>query len=365
AFAAAPKGVGLVTGRRDALMRGVTRLVGEGTSVPVAFRGLKLQGTARSDAPFLAPGSRTDRADRLAWREAERAGAVDDYIAYLTEFPDGAFADAALARIVELSAEPPAPPTAEDIEAALNLDRAARRQVQRNLSDLGFNPRGIDGVFGPGTRAALVAWQRSRGLDATGYLSGNQVVALEGQADRRRREIAREDDAYWERTGALGGEERLRAYLDRYPSGRHSKTARAQLAAFEEERREDGDRRERIAWVEAQRIDRPDAYRDFLRRFPDGVHRAEAEARLAALTNPGASPSEIAQSEAEEGKVLDNPILRLLAEQRLSEFGFNPGSIDGRFTEGTRRAIGAFQQAAGMPRTGYIDRRTAAALISG
>ncbi|MEM1375012.1 MAG: peptidoglycan-binding domain-containing protein [Pseudomonadota bacterium] len=365
AFGAAPKGVGLVTGPRDALMRGAARLMREGTSTAAAFRGLKLQGTAQRDAPFLAPGTGLDRADRVAWQQAERAGTIQAYLAYLTEFSDGQFADAALARIAELREKPPAPPTAEEIEAALGLDRAARRQVQQNLSDLGFNPRGIDGVFGPGTRKAILAWQLSREFEPTSFLSGNQVVALEAQGDSRRREIAREDDAYWERTGALGGEDRLRAYLDRYPSGRHSEKARAQLAAFEEDRRKEGEARERIAWVEALRIDRADAYRDFLRRFPSGVYSAEAEARLAALSNPGAGSSDVAKAEAAEAQVLDNPILRLLAERRLAEFGFNPGSVDGRFTEGTRRAIRAFQKAAGIPSTGYIDRRTAAALISG
>ncbi|MEM6277711.1 MAG: peptidoglycan-binding domain-containing protein, partial [Pseudomonadota bacterium] len=246
-----------------------------------------------------------------------------------------------------------------------NLDRADRRRVQQNLSDIGFNPRGIDGIFGQGTRAAILAWQLSSELEPTSFLTGNQVVALEAQADRRRREIARDDDAFWERTGALGGEERLKAYLERYPRGRHAEKARAQLAAFEQDRRDEGERRERIAWVEAQRINRPDAYRDFLRRFPEGVYRADAEARLAALTNPGPSQSDIARSQAEEAQVLDNPVLRLLAERQLAEFGFNPGSVDGRFTEGTRRAIRAFQQSAGIPVTGYVDRRTASALIRG
>ena len=35
----------------------------------------------------------------------------------------------------------------------------------------GHDPRGVDGIFGPGTRAALSAWQTAEGLEATGYLT--------------------------------------------------------------------------------------------------------------------------------------------------------------------------------------------------
>ncbi len=48
---------------------------------------------------------------------------------------------------------------AEQDEAALRLTRDQRRQVQRDLSLMGYDTRGIDGVFGRGTRAAIAGWQ--------------------------------------------------------------------------------------------------------------------------------------------------------------------------------------------------------------
>ena len=38
-----------------------------------------------------------------------------------------------------------------------HLDRDGRRDVQRWLQALGHDPRGIDGMFGPGSRAAIAA----------------------------------------------------------------------------------------------------------------------------------------------------------------------------------------------------------------
>ena len=57
------------------------------------------------------------------------------------------------------------------IEAALRLDRAARRAIQEGLAAAGFHPGVADGLFGAGTRDALRAWQADRGITETGYLT--------------------------------------------------------------------------------------------------------------------------------------------------------------------------------------------------
>ena len=63
-------------------------------------------------------------------------------------------------------------------EAALGLDRETRRMIQEGLAEKGFDPRGADGVFGPGTRAALRRWQRAEGKTVTGYLRNSTEVAI-------------------------------------------------------------------------------------------------------------------------------------------------------------------------------------------
>lgn len=53
------------------------------------------------------------------------------------------------------------------------------KTLQRKLRDLGFDPRGIDGKFGPGTRAAVIAFQKSRGLQADGVVGPLTSAALQ------------------------------------------------------------------------------------------------------------------------------------------------------------------------------------------
>lgn len=65
----------------------------------------------------------------------------------------------------------------------LDLTRQDIRDIQARLSVLGFDPNGIDGAAGRGTRAAISAWQVSRGIPQTGYLDANQLGALRLQSN--------------------------------------------------------------------------------------------------------------------------------------------------------------------------------------
>ena len=71
-------------------------------------------------------------------------------------------------------------------EAALGLDRAGRQGIQQGLAAAGFDPGGADGVFGPGTRAALRAWQRAQGASATGYLTRESAAELRAEGAEAR-----------------------------------------------------------------------------------------------------------------------------------------------------------------------------------
>ncbi len=55
-------------------------------------------------------------------------------------------------------------------------------RLQTSLRDAGFPPGAIDGQFGPGTEAAVLAFQRSRGLLADGIV-GNRTASELGFAD--------------------------------------------------------------------------------------------------------------------------------------------------------------------------------------
>jgi peptidoglycan hydrolase-like protein with peptidoglycan-binding domain len=51
--------------------------------------------------------------------------------------------------------------------------------LQTRLKELGFDPHGIDGNFGPGTKAALIAFQQSKGLAADGIAGPETMNALQ------------------------------------------------------------------------------------------------------------------------------------------------------------------------------------------
>ena len=51
--------------------------------------------------------------------------------------------------------------------------------LQQRLQALGFDPNGIDGHFGPGTEAAVKAFQKAKGLDVDGKVGPNTSAALQ------------------------------------------------------------------------------------------------------------------------------------------------------------------------------------------
>src|ERR1041385_3277887 len=54
--------------------------------------------------------------------------------------------------------------------------------LQSTLKQLGFDPNGVDGTFGPGTEAAVIAFQKSKGLTAGGMVGPNTMAAFQSGA---------------------------------------------------------------------------------------------------------------------------------------------------------------------------------------
>ncbi len=65
----------------------------------------------------------------------------------------------------------------QDTEDRIGLDRGERRDVQRQLTRLGFDTR-ANGKFDRRTRAAITRWQAARGYPATGFLNTPQHQSL-------------------------------------------------------------------------------------------------------------------------------------------------------------------------------------------
>lgn len=330
---------------------------------------------AQAAAPATSNSSQPDTRlrDLLAWREASRVDTAEAYEAYINEFPGGQFARMAENRIKAATDTPEA--RAERAEQALDLNRGQRREIQRSLSLLEFNTRGIDGIFGRGTRAAIGAWQAANGFQKTGFMTREQVTrlgeqaerraaALEAEAESRRQEQLARDRAFWAETGAIGDEAGYRVYLDRFPDGEFSDLARVRLDDIERDNRAETNARDRQLWDEASAENTIRAYQDYLGLAPGGAFRDEATQRIAALQRAESEANQHGNARRQEEALNLNTTTRRVVESRLNRLGLKPGRVDGNFDENTRRAIRRYQQARNMPQTGYLNENVVVRLLA-
>ena len=382
----APQGVTLMTGTGQRLVKVARDVLLQPGALPrqallPSPKGIEVTGFVSDALPFLpAPPERSGPSrppteiDReiVFWNVVLEIATPEAYRAYLDRYPNGEFR--AIAQAALDGAALDANARAQAAEAALGLDRNARREIQRNLSLLGHNPHGIDGIFGPGSRAAIKAWQEKNNHDPNGYLTAPQVrslaTAAQKRADKlateaaaRRAEEERRDTRYWRDTGQGGSEEGLRSYLGRYPDGLFADVADARLAEIEAAKRSEAETAERSFWDEVRASDTPADYQLYLDRFPRGLFTEAARARIGELT-ANENDTVIAAAKQEERRVAGNAVIRLLVENRLAVAGHDPGQVDGRFDKTTRRALRRFQGAQGLAVTGYVTQATMVRLLA-
>lgn len=340
--------------------------------VPATWVLMPAEITVEPADPLGTPVVDTSAEDAL-WEGTIALDTVDAYRTYLRRFPDGQYTEIAETTIAEILAEPN---RADRLaEEGLSLTREARREIQRDLTALDYNTRGVDGIFGSGSRSAIRNWQQQNGYPQTSYLTTEQISRLDAQAERRAAELAAEaererlaqarlDRAFWDETGARGDEPGYRAYLGRYPEGQFAALARQRLAAIEGEREAATVALDRAAWDRALSTETVAGFQAYLAAYPEGAFKAEAEARIAALTAPDEDTAAIDAARAQE-EALGLPQIRAqLVELRLREMGLNPGAVDGEFDEDTRSALRAYQENAGLGVTGYLDQATAVQLLA-
>ncbi|KMW60173.1 hypothetical protein AIOL_000326 [Candidatus Rhodobacter oscarellae] len=342
-----------------------------------ASNGVRFMGYVPRNKAFVDGGGDSPellaQIEMLAWRDAQAQDTLEAYRAFIRRFRDGPYTQEALRRERELSLTPQE--RAQRAEAALGLTRQQRAAVQRQLTLLGFDTRGIDGVFGRNSRTAISRWQGSVGQPRMGFLTGNQVTQIEAsaavraeelrlEAEQRRREAEERDRLYWNQTGASGDEAGLRAYLENYPDGIHSDEARRRLAAIERDSRRLAEAQEREAWNQATIFNTVEAYRAYLDAYPRGLFAGEANARIQAMAQPETPRDVIEAAAAEEKRLRLNLVTRQLIERQLNALNMEPGRADGKFDKQTRKALRNFQRAAGLAVTGYVTRETTIRLLA-
>ena len=205
----------------------------------------------------------------------------------------------ALAAPAVLAAPAPAPAapsslTPREVEAGLGLLRPDRRLIQHALNALDFDVGGADGKFGLRTRQGIRGWQGSKGYPVTGYLTGEQVAALEpfgreaqARAEQRERErLAAREDADRQRKAAdeeafswaktLGTAAGYDEYLVAFPNGVHAAEARRQRDALRQAKAKQRLAADDEAFARAKAANTAAGYQEYLAAFPAGRHVAEA-----------------------------------------------------------------------------------------
>ncbi len=151
-------------------------------------------------------------AERVFWESVKDSTHAADFGAYLEQFPGGTYEALARNRLARLTVSPdekpdvqvavthdepervvspePAPPAPEMVETSLGLERDERRQIQKGLAALGFDPGPADGLFGQRTRASIGGWQSSQGGNETGYLDAETAKLLLAAGEEESRKQA-------------------------------------------------------------------------------------------------------------------------------------------------------------------------------
>jgi len=280
----------------------------------VSAAGYVSPGASFMGAPETGAG--TEMMQAGYWQAIRDVDTMAGYRLYLWAYPKSANRDVAEKRIAFLRGEPDR--LARLAEEALTLSATARKGIQRDLKVLGHYEMGIDGQFGPGSRAAITAWQLEKIFDETGFMTGNEIFALREQA----------------------------------------KVRQAAVAAEEDRARDD-------AWDAAKAGGTADHYRAFLRSYPSGRYTRQAESQLNLIQQAEAGYDAVARAESEEGGIAGTGAARLMIERRLDAAGAQPGDVDGQFDAQTRDAIRWYQETRDIPVSGYVSQLTMVRLMAG
>jgi len=161
------------------------------------------------------------------WDEATKRNTIAHYEAYLSEYPQGKFAQIASLNIdqlreseaqedvapivapatsvhsvnastrasVALTDEIRATPGTAVSEAAIGLTRDDLRDLQQRLNALGHDAGSPDGLLGPNSRRALGSWQKANGIVETQMLTPSQWAVLQVQSESALAELLQREAA--------------------------------------------------------------------------------------------------------------------------------------------------------------------------
>ena len=292
-------------GRRRSLVRRGLRMLGvaagEGSAeFDDTFRVLLRSWQASNDyagtgyltadqAEALVANGRADEEreqDDAAFGQARAVDTSRAYATYLARYPDSPHAPVAQRLLDATSireAEERARKAAVTDEQLLALRAEERLLIERGLASERAGGGTVDGEFDDAFRAVLRDWQEANGGRETGYLTGAQAAALMTLGRG-----AEADDTAFAKAKEVATASAYKAYLSRYPNGRHAEVAKRFLDAI---RTGEDD----TAFARAKAEGTAESYASYLEAYPSGRHVVEArrlrdEARRRAEVARAAEP---------------------------------------------------------------------------
>ena len=208
--------------------------------------------------------------------------------------------------------------------------------IQESLDVLGYDVGPIDGVAGDTSRQALRDFQADNGIEATGVLDGDSILALARASDESQQFVV---EAVQTQLAELG-------YYAGLIDGTYGPETEQALRDFGQAEGLSGD--EPISTETLTRLG--DVYvRDVV------IPTLEASGYE---PPPEKDPADGLLRQGDEGAEVQE------IQERLVSLGYRPGDSDGRFGANTTSAVLAFQKAEGLDRDGIVGPAFEEALSS-
>lgn len=221
------------------------------------------------------------------------------------------------------------PPATSATQAAASLDSGLVADIQRGLKEFGYYKGEIDGLAGPQTEQAILAFERAFHLAPTGEPSNNVLIAIRSVRQKLSGEAAYDSQSEVDPiTVSTLPETTIPVPLPKPAADRRSSAEPA-----------GGDARGSIGSLIAA-LDAPTTVQQVATAAP----------------RPPAAPT--AGADAPEA---DPRLARI--QQSLAAQGFGPDEIDGRMSAQTRQAIRRFETYYNLPLTGAISETFLAQLV--
>lgn len=205
------------------------------------------------------------------------------------------------------------------------------KQLQQNLNALGYNAGTPDGVFGNGTKNAVISFQKTYGLSADGIAGNGTLTAISTTVNRMNKGIIAKGQVS-ENVRIIQNELKTLGYLKGNADGAFGTGTEAAVKAFQK----------------ASGLTQ------------DGLVGSGTRAKLAeAVKNHNQpKPEDTVLKVGSKGAKVED------LQRKLQALGYNVGTLDGQFGQTTKDAVVSFQKTYGLTADGQAGTKTQQAVNS-